>query len=242
MCPPAFASISSGILSRFDALLAAEGAAEVFPELLAAQESITCFVRELGLTLLQRYVDVCAKQALANRAPCNCGQLREVLKRQSWAHNTLLGSIMVPDPYTYCRVCHDKERPAQALLGTDGETWSLPTQEAAVDLAADEPCGKAVAKLARHHPGVEMGRTTALRLLHQHGVLARVFIDGKLAAARAEAQFGVPPQHPAVELEAEFDASMIPVATLEAVEPPEGEEPKRTPEDRRNKRHLESTV
>jgi len=38
-----------------------------------------------------------------------------------------------------------------------------------VDLATDESCATAVAKLQRHHPGVEMGRTTALRLLHQHG-------------------------------------------------------------------------
>jgi hypothetical protein len=103
-------------------------------------------------------------------------------------------------------------------------------QEAAVDLASDESCGKAVAKLERHHPGVEMDRTTALRLLHEHGEKARAFINGKLAEARTVAELP-PASRPkgADELEVQFDGGMIPVATLELVEVPEGEEPELTP-------------
>jgi hypothetical protein len=103
-------------------------------------------------------------------------------------------------------------------------------QEAAVDLASDESCGKAVAKLARHHPGVEMERTTALRMLHEHGKAARAFIDGKLDEVRAlvELPSAFRPQG-TEELEVQFDGGMIPVATLEPIEVPEGEEPELTP-------------
>lgn len=56
-----------------------------------------------------------------------------------------------------------------------------------MELASDESCGKAVAKLERHHPGVEMERTTALRLLHEHGPYARDFIDDLLALRMVKA-------------------------------------------------------
>jgi hypothetical protein len=116
------------------------------------------------------------------------------------------------------------------LLGTDRETWSLLVQEAAVDLASDESCGAAVSKLARHHPGVEMGRTTALRMLHDHGSVAREFIDAKLVEARQLALRPPRERGPGtVELEVEHDAGMIPVATLERIEVPEGEKPELTP-------------
>ena len=116
------------------------------------------------------------------------------------------------------------------MLGTDRETWSLLVEEAAVDLASDESCGKAVAKLERHHPGVEMDRTTALRLLHEHGNNARAFINDKLAEARGAAELP-PARRPegVEELEVQFDGGMIPVAMLEPIEVPEGEEPELTP-------------
>ncbi|MCD6499392.1 MAG: hypothetical protein J7M25_13960 [Deltaproteobacteria bacterium] len=96
-----------------------------------------------------------------------------------------------------------------------------------VDLAADESCQRAVDKLQRHHPGVEMGRTTALRMFHKHGEHALDFIERKLGEALAEAaregrREGI------VELEVEHDGGMIPVATLESIETPEGQEPEVT--------------
>ena len=147
-----------------------------------------------------------------------------------WTRQTPFGPVSIRDPYVYCSQCHASDRPLHALLGTNRETWSLVVEEAAVDLASDESCGKAVAKLERHHPGVEMDRTTALRMLHEHGNKARAFINDKLAEAR-----GVAEQPPALrpegtkELEVQFDGGMIPVATLEPIEVPEGEEPELTP-------------
>lgn len=143
---------------------------------------------------------------------------------------TQLGPVTVHDPFAYCRTCGGSDRPLHAWLGTDREVWSMVTQEAALDLATDESCGKAVEKLERHHPGVEMGRTTALRLIHKHGRQAREFIDDKLADSRQRAE--APPAEAtdgAEELEVEFDGGMIPVATLETIEVPEGKQPELTP-------------
>ena len=138
--------------------------------------------------------------------------------------------MLVQDPSIYCRICRGSERPLHSFLGTDRETWSLDVQEAAVDLASDESCGKAVETLQRHHPGVEMDRTAALRMLHEHGAHARELLDDKLGAARglAALPWGLRGEG-AEELEVEWDAGMIPVATLEPIELSAGEEPKRTP-------------
>ncbi len=109
-------------------------------------------------------------------------------KRSSWSRQTLWGEIRVEDHgYLYCRECRTSARPLHSYLGTDRETWSLLVQEAAVDLATDESCQKAVQKLARHHRGVEMNRSTALRLLHRHGAVAREFVSEKLQAALMKA-------------------------------------------------------
>ena len=79
-------------------------------------------------------------------------------------------AILVKDAYAYCRACHESARPLHGWNGTGVERWSLAFEEKVVDLASDESCGKAVAKLARQHPGVEVGRTSALRMLYEYGV------------------------------------------------------------------------
>ena len=230
MLPTGFESIARELRARFHEYVLADTERVLIPELLTAQEKVLAFTQRLALDLMQDFARVRAQQAMAMRAPCpTCGRRMEALNQRSWPHETLVGTIVVPDPIAYCRSCHEMDRPAQAWLGTDKESWSLLVQEAAVDLATDESCQKAVAKLARHHPGVRMGRTTALRMLHRHGARARKFIDDKIGAARAQAQAGVLPERPAMELEVEFDAGMIPVATLEPIPVPDGEKPKLTP-------------
>jgi len=229
MLPSDLDCITQRCLSLFVDALRADESGVRFPELLSVQEAVLAFTSGLGRALMQAFVDVRVEQALTTRALCVCGEKTEALKRQRWSHETLFGPVEVADPYVYCRTCHAHAHPAHAWLGVDRERWSMPVQEAAVDLAADESCEKAVAKLARHHPGVEMERTTALRLLHRHGAEARVFIDEKLRTAVAPVLTGAPPAVVATELEAEYDASMIPVATMESLPEVPGEPPKRTP-------------
>jgi hypothetical protein len=228
MVPLEFESIANELTKRYQSFLKEDSEGVEVADLLLAEEQVRDFVYKVGLDMLQAFVDVRTEQAKGDRQPCRCGHVPGVHKTTTWTRKTLFGSVAVRDPYVYCRDCHDSDRPLHALLGTDRETWSLVVQEAAVDLASDESCGKAVAKLERHHPGVEMERTTALRMLHEHGKQARAFINDKLAEARGLAE--LPPAlgpEGTAELEVQFDGGMIPVATLEPIL--DGEEPELTP-------------
>ncbi len=229
LLPSELDTITAQIVARFVDAVTDDVTGTHYDGLLGVEQSVLAFSHRLGREMMQAFVNVRLKQVLADRAPCSCGQRPEVLQRRHWTLQTRVGAISVADPYTYCRVCHEKDRPAHAWLGSQSERWSLLVQEAAVDLAADESFGKAVGKLARHHPGVEMGRTTALRLVHHHGAEAREFIDAKLGAARAGSASGELPGEPAAELEAEHDAGMIPVATMEPIPVPDGQKARRTP-------------
>jgi len=230
MLPPEFESIPARLCALYRTFLLQDATGTAVPELLTAEERVVAFVHALGLALLHVFVQVRLLQAKAGRRPCSCGVTPTIHRTTRWTRQTPFGPLVIEDPYAYCRTCHDSERPLHGLLGTDRETWSLIVQEAAVDLVADESAGKAVAKLARHHPGVEMDRTAALRLMHEHGKRARVFINGKLAAARklAELPWGLCGEG-AEELEVQWDGGMIPVATLEPIEPPKGQKPELTP-------------
>jgi hypothetical protein len=233
MFPPELESIADELTKRYEVFLQHDGEESggmAVPELLTAEEQVKDFVYKLGQSMLQAFVDVRLRQAKGNRQPCTCGRIPSVHRNTQWTRQTPFGPIWVRDPYVYCPVCHDSDRPLHALLGTERETWSLIVEQAAVDLASDESCGKAVAKLERHHPGVEMHRTTALRMLHEHGDKARAFINEKLADARTVAQQPLALRLEGVEeLEVQFDGGMIPVATLEPIEVPDGKEPELTP-------------
>ena len=224
MLPPEFESIAHELVALFRAFVRQDDEGAALPNLLSAEQQVAAFVRETGRTMLQVFVNVRLQQAKTSRPRCGCGRLPELHKGSDWTRETPLGPVEVHDVYVYCRDCHTGDRPLHAWLVTDREVWSLEVQQAAVDLATDESCGKAVAKLQRHHPGVEMGRTTALRQLHEHGKQAREFIEAKLGKALADAaQEGRRPEGTA-ELEVEFDGGMIPVATLEPLVVEEGEE------------------
>ncbi len=230
MLPPEFQSIAKDLIERYQSFLQQDGEGLEVPDLLVAEEQVVTFVYKLGLEMMQTFVDVRQGQAKNARKPCKCGPSPSIHRTTEWKHKTLFGLVFVRDPYVYCKKCRDSQRPLHGFLGTDRETWSLVVQEAAVDLASDESCGKAVAKLKRHHPGVEMERTTALRMLHEHGKHARSFINEKLGEAQGLAE--LPPvlrPESTDELEVQFDGGMIPVATLEAVDVPDGEEPELTP-------------
>jgi hypothetical protein len=230
MLPPELQSIADELIKGYRTFLESDNKCENVANLLSAEETVGEFVKELGIGLLQTFVDVRAEQAKANRPPCKCDNSLNVHRITIWTRETMFGPVSVHDPYLYCKNCHEHRRPLHALLGTKYETWSPLVQEAAVDLASDESCGKAVAKLSRHHPGVEMDRTTALRMLHEHGKQAREFIDNKLMEATKVVDLAPAFRPKGVdEMEVQFDGGMIPVATLESIKVEEGQEPELTP-------------
>lgn len=213
----------------FQELVEQDVEAQTCAHLLATTEQVVRFARETGQRMMQTYVEVRLAQVKARRilCPCGAGPL-EWHARSTWRHGTPFGDITVEDIYAYCRTCHRSARPLHGWLGTDAQRWSLVVEEEVVDLTTDESCQRAVDKLQRLHPGVQVGRTTALRLLHKHGEQALEFIAGKIGQALTQvSQEGR--REGVAELEVEYDGGMIPVATLKPVETPAGQEPERTP-------------
>jgi len=234
---PLLESASRAALASFVQVVEDDTSAMVLPNLLIAVQQVTLLVTALGLAMLQAYVDIRLRQAKAKRRLCDgCAEPMEWNAGSAWRHGTQFGDVLVRDAYAYCRRCHQSARPLHGWLGTSSERWSLELEHKVVDLAVDESCAKAVSKLERQHPGTEVGRTSALRMLHKHGASAREFVVDKVSHALADAakegqRSGV------VELEVEFDGGMIPVATLEPIAVPQGQEPERTKVRGLPKRH-----
>jgi hypothetical protein len=233
---PALETLANGVVSAFTRLVEEDNPASAFPELLSTEELVRAFSAEVARRMLQALVDTRLSQAKASRSRCACQKPLELLQETEWKHGSHFGEINVKDVYTYCRICRVSARPLHAWIGTGVERWSLLVQEDVVDLASDESCQKAVSKLTRMHPGIHVGRTTALRMLHEHGSRAREFVADKLAGALATAakegrRSGV------AELEVEYDGGMVPVATLEAIPLEEGKAPELTAVRGLPKRH-----
>lgn len=231
MIAPELQTMIDTARSSFRSWLSQDQNREQVGDLLACEEVAGEVGRALSLGLVEDFVEVRREQALSARVPCECGRTKVIFRYTMWPRKTPFGVVEVRDVYTYCRECKMPERPLHPWLGTEKETWSLLVQELAVDLVSDESCAKSVAKLERHHPGVKMGRTTALRLLHSHGQQAREYVDQRMANAREqieEPSSGAMPIRPSAELEVEYDGGMIPVATLEPIPVASGEEPELT--------------
>jgi hypothetical protein len=238
---PVLESARTSVAEQFRKFLEGDSAATQLSDLMAAEEQLVAFVQALGRELLSLFVQTRSTQARATPPVCECGQCMMVHRMTHWKHKTLFGDVRVPDPYFYCRACRASARPLHLLLGTERETYSMGVQEAAVDLVSDESCGSAVKKLERHHPGVILERTSALRLLHSHGRAARRFLDTHLAQAQQRTLLPASeqPMGPA-EMEVEFDGGMIPVAIIKPIVVPAGQTPELSPVRKLPKKKRES--
>jgi len=233
MCPPHLDSIRSLVIEQYARLVADDSPCSAFPDLLTVVEQCQELCREIGLLMIDSFVKVRHAQVKADKPRCpDCGEPMELLANSTWKHGTPLGLVHVPDIYAYCRPCGRACRPLHALLGTDREPWSLAVEKLALNLCTDESCERASHKLEQHHPGVQIGRTSMLRILHNNGALARDFVQRKLGQALEQAaqegcdrlQLDALP-----ELEVEHDGGMIPVAVLEPLPTAPDAEPERTP-------------
>ena len=228
MMMPALQPILDTAIASFGQLVEEDTKATVLPNLLETVQKISELVTALGHGMIQSYVNVRFRQTKATPRVCGCGEPMEWHANSAWLHGTQFGDVTVKDTYAFCRTCHLSARPLHGVIGTGVERWSLALEEKVVDLATDESCGKAVAKLSRQHPGTtEVGRTSALRMLHRHGENACEFVADKLAEALVDAS-AEGQRKGVTELEVEYDGGMIPVATLEPIPTQEGKEPERT--------------
>lgn len=233
-----FSSLITGALDKLCYEIADDCRSTEFENLLSFEEWTQTFTHDLARSMVEKFVAVRSQQAKGQNMKCKkCGKSMERHRQSSWTRHTPWGEVRIDeDGYSYCRDCRTSARPLHSFLGTGRETWSLIVQEAAVDLATDESCQKAVEKLARHHPGVDMHRSTALRLLHRHGDMARDFVSRKLNEALVEGTQEANRHDAAVDLEVEYDGGMIPVATLEPIPVEQDQTPEKTPVHGRIKR------
>ncbi len=200
----------------------------LIPDLLTLEDWTAELTQQLGQQMVDTFTHIRLQQATENRETCLCNKPVKIHRKTSWIRHTLHGPVTVEDVYAYCKKCHKSIRPLHSWLGTNRETWSLRVQKIAVDFASDESCQKAVEKLKRVYPGVIMNRSSALCMLHQHGVRAKEFIGKKLAEVLARTAYQCSDGGIA-ELEVEYDGGMIPVATLEPIKLEDGQEPELTP-------------
>lgn len=241
MSLPVFQSALIHVVEQLRIFLDSDPQAVQVSDLMMAEDQIAPFVRKLGHALLVQYVATRSAQARQTPPICDCGDAMPLHRFTSWPHKNLFGDVQVPDPYFYCRTCRCSARPLHRLLGTDRETYSMGVQEAVVDLVSDESCGNAVKKLERHHPGVTLERTAALRLLHTHGSAARQFLAQYLASAQQRTLMPANEQPAgAIEMEVEFDGGMIPVARFKPVVVGDGQTPQFSPIRKLPKKQRES--
>jgi hypothetical protein len=223
--------LAEDVLNRVSDEITSDQDVSEFPDILTFEEWTEELTQDLARTMVAQFVRIRSQQAKETLMKCSgCGKSMERHRQSSWRRQTPWGEVRVKDDgYLYCRDCRASTRPLHGYLGTDRETWSLLVQEYAVDFATDESCQKAVEKLARHHRGVEMNRSTALRFLHRHGEMAREFVSGKLQEALAPAASESRRSGGTVELEVEYDGGMIPVATLHPIPVEDGQPVETTP-------------
>lgn len=99
---------------------------------------------------------------------------------------TVFGPVAVQSPRMRTkrgrrRTC----RPVAAMLGLKGKGRTPAVERALVDFGAESSFAKSSKRFEEHY-GFEIGRTSVLRIVHEHAANAQKFVAGKLAAAEAE--------------------------------------------------------
>jgi hypothetical protein len=127
--------------------------------------------------------------------------------------STILGTLCVAAPVMRSRTDREVCRPVQRRLGIHHKMKSQALERAMTDFGGNESFERATERLKEHY-GIEMGRTTMLRVVEGCAEEAMSFVEQKLAAA--EDLYDLPEaKRPGVkEMLAELDGCEIRTGTL----------------------------
>jgi len=103
--------------------------------------------------------------------------------------NTILGPLSVAAPVMRSRAGREVCRPVQRRLGVHHKMKTRALERAMTDFGGNESFERATQRLKEHY-GIEVGRTTMLRVVEGCAEDAMSFVEEKLAAA--EALYGLP--------------------------------------------------
>ncbi|MBM4346398.1 MAG: hypothetical protein FJ100_23730 [Deltaproteobacteria bacterium] len=99
---------------------------------------------------------------------------------------TVFGPVAVASPRMRSKYGRRKTcRPVAEALGLKGKARTPAVERALCDFGSEESFGKASKRFEDHY-GFEVGRTSVLRIVHEHAAEAQSFVAKKLAAAEAE--------------------------------------------------------
>jgi len=138
-----------------------------------------------------------------------------VHRREDISVRTVLGRVRVDSPYLRNKATRETSRPIKTRLGLVGAGMTVALERALTDFGAEESFEMASKRLEEHY-GMEVGRTTILRVVERRAREAGEFIDQRLADAREA--FGLPlAERPgAANMLVEMDGCMIRMGTLAA--------------------------
>lgn len=205
-------------LKRYEEDLKKDVAAKEVQTMRAAELEIEEFKQKISQGLMQTYTNVRSQQAAEQMKSCACAKRLPVHEWTSWRHGTLHADVQVKDPYGYCRVCKQSQRPLRGLLGMEPTRWSLEVQRVAVEFGSDHGFGKSQEKMAEHYPNTPIGKSTIRTTVLQHGRQVFDYIVQKLERA-ADMGLDKPALRPGVaHLEVEYDGSLVRTGQLVALE------------------------
>ena len=110
MLPQEFECIAGDLINRYKSFLYDDPGGVEFSDFLSVEEQVIDFVHNLGLGMIQAFVDIRAEQSKTGRRACGCGRVPGIHRTTKWTRKTLLGPVVVRDPYAYCPSCHESQR------------------------------------------------------------------------------------------------------------------------------------
>lgn len=136
-----------------------------------------------------------------------------VHRRKTITTRTILGRVRVDSPYMYNKLSGESSRPVKSRLGLTGAGKTAALERALTDFGAEESFEMAARRVEEHY-GMEVGRTSILRVVERRAREAEEFIDDRLAEARQAFDLPLAERPGANRMLVELDGCMIRTGTL----------------------------